>query len=145
MHLHNMPFRKCDEHGCGEFKASRGDREHMGVDMACPPKQRVFSPVSGRVTKLGYTYRDDPSFRYVQVTSGGYDYRLFYVEPCVRLGSEILYGDVLGHQQPLRGRYEKITEHVHFEIKDGRGDYVDPTPVLVALKGTEGGMPITPE
>lgn len=145
MHLHNMPFRKCDEHGCGEFGASRGERDHTGVDLACVPGQRAFSPVSGKVTKLGHTYKDDLSFRYVQVTSGGYDYRVFYIEPCVRAGDEIMYGDVLGNQQPLRGRYPRITEHVHFEIKDGHGNYVDPTPVLIALKGTEGGMPITPE
>lgn len=145
MHLHNMPFRKCDVQGCGHFKASRGTREHNGVDMACRPGQRVFSPVSGRVTKIGYVYQDDLNFRYVQVTSGGYDYRMFYLTPFVTKGTEVLYGDIIGRSQKLGDRHPKITEHVHFEIIDGHGDYVDPTPVLVVLKGTEGGMPITPE
>lgn len=141
MHLHNMELRECDAKGCGYFGAPRGDRQHNGVDLAGRVKGRVFSPVSGRVTKVGYAYSDDLSFRYVQITSGGYDFRVFYVAPFVGLHTEVLYGDLIGTRQALGRRYPGITEHVHFEIIDSEGHYIDPTPVLVALKCAAGGMP----
>lgn len=128
-----MSMRKCDGHGCGHFGASRGSRKHNGVDLVCIPGTPVGSPVAGRVTKLGYAYTDDLSFRYVQISSGGYDFRLFYVEPMVEEGAEVIVGSLVGRAQRLGSRYQGITEHVHFEVKHG-DDYVDPTPILLCLR-----------
>lgn len=131
MNLFDMHQRKCDAHGCGEFRASRGSRKHNGVDLECLPGTLVSSPVCGTVTKLGYPYSDDLSFRYVQVESQGYEFRIFYVDPLVSVGDQVRKGDILGACQGLQGRYPGITNHVHLEIKDDHGDFVDPTPVLI--------------
>lgn len=132
MHLHEMSFRRCDGHGCGGFGDSRGSRKHNGVDMACRPGSDVCSPVSGKVTKLGFPYGDDLSFRYVEVSTHGYRYRMFYVEPCVSVGDEVTRDTVIGKAQALGGRYAGITEHVHFEVMNSRDDFIDPTPIILA-------------
>lgn len=132
VNLSDFEIRKCDSFGCGHFGASRGSRTHNGVDLLTPPHKKIPSPVSGTVTKLGYPYGDDLTFRYVEITQKDYKYRLFYVNPTVAVGTEIKQGDIVGLSQDLDKRYKGIPNHIHFEIlKDGR--YVDPTPVLLVL------------
>ena len=132
MQLHKMKARKCDAQGCGHFGASRGDRQHNGVDLACMAGTLAGSPADGMVSKIGYPYADDLSFRYVEIESHGYAFRVFYVDPLVSEGQQVKRGDILGSCQSLMQRYPGITDHLHFEIKDEHGDYVDPTPVLIA-------------
>lgn len=143
MHLFAMNYRKCDPKGCGHFGASRGSRKHNGVDMACPPGTKVGSPVRGQVTKIGYPYVGDTHFRYVQIVAEKYQFRIFYVEPSVAVGDYVELGEEIGLSQALAGKHgADITEHVHFEIKDMDGNYIDPTPVIVALRATLRDAPV---
>lgn len=136
--LLTLPIRKCDEHGCGHYGANRGSRTHEGVDLICPPGVEVSSGIYGDVTKLGYTYEDDLSFRYVQVTAAihrkHYHFRFFYIEPALKVGDKVSPGASIGSVQSLQSRYPGITHHVHFEIHDVHGDPVDPTPTLIAMR-----------
>lgn len=132
MNLAKMKLRKCDAQGCGHFGASRGTRKHNGVDLDCEPGTLAGSLVDGIVSKIGYPYGDDLSFRYVEVESQGYAFRLFYVDPAVTEGQRVKRGDILGACQALHNRYPGITDHLHLEIKDEHGDFVDPTPALIA-------------
>jgi len=68
MILAHLPIRGGDRHGAGHWHASRGSRLHRGVDLACYPDTGIASPVDGIVTKIGYPYGDDLTYRYVQVT-----------------------------------------------------------------------------
>lgn len=126
-----MPIRGQDNWGSGGFGDSRSDKEgvkytHPGVDYCCAPNSKVLAVKGGRVTKLGYTYGDDLSFRYVEVTdASGLRARYFYVEPSVEEGEIIYHGQILGHSQKLGERYPEITEHVHFEVIDG-DNFIDP-------------------
>lgn len=120
-----LPERGTDRHGSGHFGASRGSRTHRGVDLACYPGTKIRSTVCGKVTKLGWPYRDRPEFRYVQITDArGLDHRYFYVEPSVEVGQEVTSYTVIGTSQELP--YEGITQHVHYEVKSG-SEYLDPT------------------
>ena len=120
-------LRETDKHGSGYFGAPRGKKAHRGIDYAAYPGNFVHSCISGEVTKLGYPYGDDLSFKYVQVTdSKGLAYRFFYVEPSVRVGDLITEDDIIGTVQDLTARYEGITPHIHIEIKDG-SSYLDPS------------------
>lgn len=120
------PVRKSDKWGEGHFGASRGNRTHKGVDLACYPGSKVLCPVDGVLTKYGYPYGDDLSYRYVQITdAAGRDHRFFYVETHLSIGVPVERGELIGKVQFLGGRYADITEHVHYEVKqDGR--YLDP-------------------
>lgn len=121
------PKRKCDKFGCGHFGASRGDRTHNGDDYACTPRSQVFSPVKGEVTKLGYPYGNDLSFRYVQITINfEHNVRVFYVDPLVKVGDIVTKDTIIGYSQELGERYPGITEHVHLEVKDMQGNYINP-------------------
>jgi|SRR5690554_651228 len=136
MHVFAMTERQCDGQGCGHFGASRGQRTHKGIDMACSPGTPVGSLVTGEVTKLGYPYAGDMVTRYVEVTAHGYKFRMFYVDPCVAVGDVVRFGEIVGHSQRLESMDAGGTQHVHVEIKDASGGYVDPTPVVIALRGT---------
>jgi hypothetical protein len=73
-----------DSAGQGTFGASRGGgkRSHKGTDYEMKAGELVDSPVVGEVTKIGFPYGDDLSYRYVQITDmDGINHRLFYVEP----------------------------------------------------------------
>lgn len=131
MHLHEMSERKCDGHGCGHYGARRGTRTHKGIDLVCRPLEPVFSPIAGTVTKVGYPYGDDLSYRYVEISDHGYAFRVFYVEPQVEQGQQVSKGSVIGEAQDLRTRYQGITPHVHLEIKNSDGEFIDPTPVIL--------------
>jgi murein DD-endopeptidase MepM/ murein hydrolase activator NlpD len=128
-----MEIRKCDAHGCGHYGASRGARKHNGVDLLTPSGAGIQSPIYGTVTKLGYTYGDDLSFRYVQISNGGYDIRLFYVDPGVSVGELVSAGQFIGTAQDLTRRYDKIANHVHLECKDTDGLFIDPTPLALSM------------
>jgi len=112
--------RGCDDYGCGHFGASRGSRKHIGIDFVSEPGQLVTSDVAGKVTKLGYPYGDDLSFRYVQVTTDqNVDCRYFYCQPSVAVSDIVKVGNVIGKAQDIAARYTKgkMTNHIHFEVK----------------------------
>jgi len=120
-----LPQRGADDWGSGAFGASRGRRTHKGIDYACYPGTIVKSPVAGLVTRIGYPYGDDLSYRYVEVTTpDGMRHRIFYIEPLVNHGDIIRHGSPIGEAQDIASRYEDpakrpMTNHIHFEILDG--------------------------
>ena len=123
-----------DDEGQGFYGASRGSRAHNGLDFAGIPGTPILSPVGGVITKLGYPYGDDLTWRYVQITSSdfaegqlGLDHRLFYVRPTVEVGDIVEEGDVVGILQNISARYPEgeMIPHCHYEIKQG-DEHVDP-------------------
>ena len=131
------PIRGQDDYGSGQYLAPRGSRKHNGVDYCCYPGSRVLSPVNGLVTKLGYAYKDDLSFRYVEVKTEFNEFiRVFYIEPTISIGYKITTNTELGISQTLQNRYpadEKhknpITDHFHvgvFELEKNKRKYINP-------------------
>ena len=128
-------FRKPDDFGAGHFGAPRGTRTHSGIDFAAEPGAVVCSCVAGNLSKVGYAYGDDPSYRYVEVTvPSGDRVRYFYVVPknasgTFAVGVDIEVGDPLGVVQDIAARYDtdtkKMNNHFHFEVKRG-SEYLDP-------------------
>ena len=127
-----LPKRGSDDWGSGEYGASRGNRTHKGIDYECPVKALLHSPVDGEITKLGYPYADDMSYRYIEITDKeGYRHRLFYVEPYVTYEQQIEEGDFIGVVQDVAGKYNKqgkgtMKNHVHYEILTQAGIPVNP-------------------
>lgn len=123
--------RHSDKWGAGHFNAPRGNRSHSGIDYLCEPGAVIMSPCDGEVTKLGYPYGDDLSFRYVEITDRHHArHRLFYVEPSLSVGDHIAEGDHVGEAQDLTKRYDTpekgpILNHIHYEIMVGKS-HVDP-------------------
>ena len=123
MVIGSLPRRGQDEWGSGEFHAPRGTRLHKGIDYACYPGTQIHSPVTGEVTKHGYPYADDPSYRYIQITDQfGGDWRFFYVKPGLMVGATVEKDSYIGYAQDIAARYyakdaSKIMKnHIHLEI-----------------------------
>lgn len=117
------PHRGQDSFGSGAFHAGRGKRIHQGVDFLATAGSQVHAILDGKVTKLGYTYADDLSYRYIEVTDK-HDHKLryYYVLPSVELGALIKADDIIGEVQNLDYRYKGMPNHIHFEIKNPTGD-----------------------
>jgi murein DD-endopeptidase MepM/ murein hydrolase activator NlpD len=123
------PVVRYDKAGAGNFGASRGNRDHNGVDYLCRPKGKVFSPAKGTVTKHGYTYRNDPQWRYIEVTDeNAQRHRLFYVSPKANVNQHVEAGEVIGEAQDISQRYpgQGMLAHVHYEIMTQSNEYLDP-------------------
>lgn len=110
-------FREGDRHGFGHFGASRGTRNHIGVDLVANPGDYVYSPFSGEITKEGWAY-NNADFRYIEITGKNYKCRIFYakLDSAHYVGKTIDEGQFLGVAQDIESRYEGITPHVHFEL-----------------------------
>ena len=129
-----------DAAGLGHYGARRKDAagkvyEHNGIDIRGFLFDVVPSFTPGEVTKLGYMYSSDLSYRYVQVSHGPYDFRYGYVFPDagLQVGDKITVGHYLGKMQKISVKFEDMYDHVHFNIKKD-GEYVDPSEVLQWLK-----------
>lgn len=130
------PKRISDSYGEGHYGAPRGDHDHKGTDRLCYPDSRVFAPIEGIVTKLGYAYSDDLSFRYVQITNPkGLNVRVMYIKPTVKLEQKVNLDTIIGISQRLDARYPQtrdknaIDNHIHFEVFHmfgGKKTYHDP-------------------
>ena len=121
------PQRTTDKHGSGAWGAPRSYGKHNGVDLACLPETIVHSATVGMITKLGYMYADDLSYRYVElITPLEYKIRYGYVEPCVGLGDHISVDQPIGAAQDIGRRYEGITPHIHLTVKSPSGSYINP-------------------
>tara|TARA_R110000765_G_scaffold197276_1_gene303031 strand:+ start:127 stop:513 length:387 start_codon:yes stop_codon:yes gene_type:complete len=123
-----LVIRGHDAHGAGHWGAPRGEREHRGIDYACPVGMLILPIKEGMVTKIGYPYPDS-DYRYVQVTEEGYDWRYFYLNPAVELNQYVDTETPIGSVQDLTTRYAGITNHCHLEIKK-RGEYINPKELL---------------
>lgn len=128
------PQRTWDKFGGGAFGAPRGDRKHMGIDLACWEGSSITTPHAGKVTKIGFPYNpDDPKkgrLRYVEILEQDlYRCRYFYVFPSVSPGDIVHPGDIIGTAQGLTKIYPGITDHFHYEVKKG-GSFVDPNEYL---------------
>lgn len=127
---YELPLRGEDACGAGHYGAPRGARIHRGIDFECPDKAIVHSHVAGKVTKLGYPYSHDLSFRYVEIADRNrFKHRFFYVLPTVELGERITIGQGIGLCQDIASKWgtkeKPMKNHIHYEVMR-RDEYYDP-------------------
>ncbi len=125
-----------DVYGAGAFGASRGGgvRRHRGADYIAEPGEIVRAPIPGIVQRIGFAYRGDERYRYVELSDAVAQraVRVLYVGPLVEVGAVVRAGDPIGRAQDLSVRYPRgITNHVHVELKQG-GVLGDPASLLPA-------------
>jgi murein DD-endopeptidase MepM/ murein hydrolase activator NlpD len=100
--------------------------------------QVVVAFEGGTVSRIGFPYSQKSKakkhFRYVEIaTADGCHHRYFYCAPLVDKGDVIERGQTIGSNQTLGLVYPDITQHTHFEVKDGEHKFIDPVPVLEGL------------
>ena len=145
-----LKVRGEDAYGSGAYGASRGDREHQGVDCLNEVIEEVLAPVTGKVTKIGFPYAQEhpepyhitgekgkflakKAFRYVefQRTKDKKYCRVMYVNPSVKVGDAVVEGETgIGTFQDLQTAYgEKMPRHIHvevFKLLKGKKTYFNP-------------------
>jgi murein DD-endopeptidase MepM/ murein hydrolase activator NlpD len=96
---------------------------------------KVLAVSKGKVTKVGYPYNPSDSekghLRYVEIKDdNGYKVRYLYVSPSIWVNTLVKEGMVIGEAQGLTEIYKDITDHIHIEVKDPNGDFIDPEEYL---------------
>jgi murein DD-endopeptidase MepM/ murein hydrolase activator NlpD len=144
---HGM-IRTTDAFGSGRFGAVRdaGKRHHEGVDYVASPGAPVHAPIAGRISRLGFAYGGDETYRYVEITNPKtlMVARVLYIDPSVVDGDEVVAGDVIGAAQDLSSRYPGITNHVHVELRDAAHAVVDASTQLPLAPVVQAGAASLP-
>lgn len=136
MNIFSFPIRGFDNHGRGHYGAPRGSHTHQGIDLVCEAGTPIQSPIVGMITKIGWPYPDEERrhLRYVEITSNGWAFRVMYVTPLVELWQTVTTGDIICRSLMLKNIFPGITDHIHFEVIDSKGNRVDPTPVYYSSR-----------
>lgn len=124
----NQKIRGCDPFGCGSFGATRTGHSHSGVDVVATPGQKIFSPISGKVTRFPFPYSGDLNYTGIEIKNKDYTIKIFYLTPTVSAGLTVKAGQVIGIAQNIASKYgSTMTNHVHFEVYNSLGKLIDPT------------------
>ena len=135
----NLEHRGSDAWGDGSYGASRGSRSHRGIDYEVEPGTELYSPVKGRVTKIGLPYTpkdtDKITYRYLQITDyRGFKHRIFYLEPSVAVDRHVDTHTIIGFAQNIASKYstdDKVMKnHVHYEIIGSDDQYINPEEIV---------------
>lgn len=128
----NMEPRGYDPTGHGHYGARRGNRKHKGYDLATSPGEYIYSPIHGVITKYGYPYASDLSYRYIEITGNEYRVRIMYaaLENGYKKGDRVFRGDKIGVAQDIASKHNpNMVNHVHVEVYRN-GLITDPEPLL---------------
>lgn len=125
-------LRDCDPKGCGGFGDSRTHGKHNGIDFLAQPKEVIFSPISGTVTKYSRPYANDANFTGVQIENEKYLIKVFYTLPSVAIGATVNRGQIIGTAQNIAGKYGGgMQNHIHLEVYDKKtGKLLNPLNLL---------------
>jgi murein DD-endopeptidase MepM/ murein hydrolase activator NlpD len=134
--LNDLVLRGVDPTGNGWYGASRGSRDHKGVDYIGVKGEDVFACISGKV-RVGRVYKDPvkKKFKLVEITkkmSMGRSGRVkqMYVNPTVSTGDIVQAGDKIGTLQGIGTFYGGgMPDHCHVSVWKN-GLLTDPEPLI---------------
>jgi len=119
-----------DPSGQGHFGASRGRREHQGVDYLVEKGQSVFSPIHGTVTRSAQPYASDSKYQGCVIENDDYEVKLFYMIP-TKIGNNVKAGEKIGIAQAISEKYGgSMKDHIHIEVRTQSGELLNPSDLL---------------
>lgn len=130
--LKEIHLRGNDPTGHGYYGAKRGTRKHKGLDLVSKPKDVVSSLIDGVVTKIGYPYAGNLTFRYVDVSNDVYRVRVMYIFPKnISVGDRVFAGQQIGETQDISSFWNpRMINHIHIEVYKN-GLLTDPEPLIL--------------
>lgn len=139
-----LELRNLDPTGNGWYGASRGSREHLGLDVVTFPGEEIFACMGGKVSKLGWMYHGyTAGMRYIEITNkvGNHEYRLrqCYVAPKIKKGVIIEANQFIGVAENVsdyhfsKGDKHRMKNHIHLQLWKN-GLITDPEPLFKELQ-----------
>jgi hypothetical protein len=130
----NFKVRGTDAFGSGAYGSSRKkangtEYKHQGLDIVAEVGATVKAPFDLTFVRKAYPYAGDTNY-----TGGVYNFdegemRIYYISP-VTTEKNFKQGEVIGTTQNISAKYstssKKLTNHIHIEIRDKKGNLIDP-------------------
>ena len=125
-------FRNCDAWGCGYFGASRGGKEHKGIDFKVYESEPIKAPFDCEIIRYGYPYADNSNYRLVEIKGlnsfSNYTAKIMYIKIIHNSGTIITKGNTICKADDISKKFDnRMTNHVHFELYKN-GTLVNPEP-----------------
>jgi murein DD-endopeptidase MepM/ murein hydrolase activator NlpD len=119
-----------DSAGGGSFGASRGNRQHKGIDIIAEEGQNFFAPFDGFLTRTYNVYKSGLNYKGIEIKNeSGLKVKIMYVNPDYSLiGKNVKKGAKLGTAANIKNRYTNsptMQNHLHIE-KWENGTPTDP-------------------
>lgn len=131
------------------FWANRGSGVHHAVDVMAPKMTPIVAVASGTIQWVGRNccslrikHDDGWSSGYIHMnndTPGTDDGQGWGIAPGLQSGSRVSAGQLIGWVGDS-GNAENTAPHLHFELIDPHGVYVDP---YLSLRAAESGQPVS--
>lgn len=127
-------LRNEDPTGNGWYGASRGAREHKGVDFNTVPGEEIFACISG-IVRISNVYQNSTKMKLVEITGeiGRHHFRVqqMYVQPKVKTGDIIERNQLIGFAQDVSKYHgsNKMKNHCHVSVWKN-GLLTDPEPII---------------
>ncbi len=129
----NLKLRGAEPTGNGWYGANRsGGKKHKGLDIVADPGQAIYSPIKGKVVRVGQVYSFTRAFKLLVIENDIYQVKIMYLNPIgLEKGSWIQVGDLIGWNQDIANYWGgKMINHIHFEVRK-YGLLTDPEPLLI--------------
>lgn len=129
----NLKLRGAEPTGNGWYGASRsGGKKHKGLDIVAEPGEKIFSPINGRIIRVGTVYSFTRKFKLLVIANDIYEVKIMYLEPHpFKPGDLVSECTEIGINQDI-SRYwgGGMINHIHYEVRK-YGLLTDPEPLLV--------------
>jgi hypothetical protein len=128
-----LKLRGADPTGNGWYGADRsGGRKHKGIDIVAQPGERIFSPITGKITRSGLVYTFTRKFKLLVISNDIYEVKLMYMEPHPFNPGDLVYECAeIGINQDVANYWGKgMVNHIHMEVRK-YGLLTDPEPLLI--------------
>lgn len=103
---------------------------HNGADFTAEAGTAVASVHDGEVESVGYTTRDGYTVTVAQTDGYTAVYKSLSADIPVEEGQTVAMGDTIGYVSDSMTSEQNAGAHLHLEILDGSGNYVDPMTLL---------------
>jgi murein DD-endopeptidase MepM/ murein hydrolase activator NlpD len=125
--------------------ARAGGRRHVGVDLFTKRGEYVYAVVDGTLTGRSWDQpgRSAGNAWWLRAADGSATFFYAHLQdfaPGLREGSRVRAGEIIGWVGDT-GNASAV--HLHFEVRPGGGDPVNPYPIIRALGGCNRGTPYT--
>lgn len=125
------------------FTQTRGTTQHNAIDIMAPLGARIVAPVAGRMmetwryqgeTRPGVGFSEQGgNYARMAGDDGNEHFFSHMLKPAeVRPGQRVSAGDLIGYVGQT-GNAATTCPHLHYQVRDGRGQPVNPIPKLTPL------------